>query len=639
MRLINTRTLGLEEFFGDAIPRYAILSHTWGSGEVTFQDWTNLETASKKEGYRKIECARLQALGDGLDFLWVDTNCINKDSSAELTEAINSMYAWYRNAVVCYVYLEGVSYEYPSAIKDIKADSDFSATAFSDETPLNLAETLSDQSAEDYNEDDVLTNNDLIQWRAEFQRQLKAARWFRRGWTLQELLAPRRVHFYNERWSALGTKTSLRYLLSHITGIKPQYLVSLEKSSPSVSQRMSWVSQRCTTRVEDMAYCMLGLFDVNMPLLYGEGSKAFLRLQEEIIKSSDDQTIFCWHSDSSVPQGWVSMLAPAPHHFARSDHYLRAGNADSHPFSMTNMGLSIKQPLLTQTRSGDYGWLASREYWTHGLLLLNVTTQQDSRRDAGLHPHFWIPVWSKGGSNVFVRLGSSSGPIALETSFGLIDARRAVPIIVQHRREKAELDLPKSTIPSSWNYSHALEICHEYGSGVLELKSYPVGQVYHDASRYGLVAANCRLPQYDKSGYRGAIAKVQWSEDGDEESRMFQFWIFFGFYMSWADVNSASFNSASSNFRVFAIDASLNKRLERTTSNWNSENAQKTAALASTMQKNSIGQYYPDQIVYNGFREAICPSISILPSPFHAYSRKEIRMVMLKIGKVTRKPV
>ena len=107
MRLINTRTLKLQEFYGD-IPKYAILSHAWEDGEVSFHEWGDISKASQKRGYTKITGACRQALEDELDYLWCDTNCIDKNSSAELTEAINSMFAWYRDAEVCYAYLSDV---------------------------------------------------------------------------------------------------------------------------------------------------------------------------------------------------------------------------------------------------------------------------------------------------------------------------------------------------------------------------------------------------------------------------------------------------------------------------------------------------------------------------------------------------
>ena len=167
--------------------------------------------------------------------------CIDKTSSAELTEAINSMFRWYKSSEVCYVY-------------------------------------LSDVSSCDY-----------------ILEQFKKARWFQRGWTLQELIAPDNVIFHSKEWHQFGTKAGLSAFISDITNIDPLFLDSENLASASIAQKMSWASKRETSRPEDIAYCLLGIFDVNMPLIYGEGSKAFLRLQEEIITTYPyDFTIFAW---------------------------------------------------------------------------------------------------------------------------------------------------------------------------------------------------------------------------------------------------------------------------------------------------------------------------------------------------------
>ncbi|KAK2027485.1 hypothetical protein LX32DRAFT_683833 [Colletotrichum zoysiae] len=307
MRLINTNTLFLDEFYGDDVPRYAIVSHTWGAGEVTFQDWKDPAVAREKKGFRKIELARAQALRDGLDYLWIDTCCINKDSSAELSEAINSMFAWYECSVKCYAYLSDI--EHP-------------------EGP-----PLSERGG------------------GEQRRTLSRSRWFARGWTLQELLAPREVLFFSAEWNLLGSRRSLADAIQSVTNIDCQYLHRRARkplSAASVAERMSWLSCRRTTRVEDMAYCVLGIFDINMPLLYGEGAKAFTRLQEEILRTSTDQSLFAWSWTESDPGSWVSMLAPSPRNFRNGQGYRPANDATSRPvpYSMTNFGLSVRLTLI-----------------------------------------------------------------------------------------------------------------------------------------------------------------------------------------------------------------------------------------------------------------------------------------------------
>jgi hypothetical protein len=242
MRLLNTYTLKLREFAAKNAPLYAILSHTWEEEEVTFQDIQHLPTARKRKGFDKVQKCCEQAIRDGFGWVWIDTCCIDKSSSTELSEAINSMYQWYKNSTVCYAYLNDVKYQFP--------DID------------------------------------------EFE--FKNCRWFTRGWTLQELIAPLTIEFYASDWSEIGTKTTLEDWIASRTGIPPHILLSDSPSGCTVAQRMSWASDRVTTRAEDMAYCLLGIFNVNMPLLYGEGNRAFIRLQEEIMRKEEDYTLFLW---------------------------------------------------------------------------------------------------------------------------------------------------------------------------------------------------------------------------------------------------------------------------------------------------------------------------------------------------------
>lgn len=156
---------------------------------------------------------------------------------------------------------------------------------------------------------EVLTHENLRT--TEYQRHFCRSKWFTRGWTLQELLAPTQLTFYASGWSKIASRGTLASTISAATNISSKYLQGDERalSQASAAQKMAWLSSRSTTRIEDIAYCVLGIFDINMPLLYGEGSKAFIRLQEEIIKASNDHTIFCWTWISSVPKDWVSHLS------------------------------------------------------------------------------------------------------------------------------------------------------------------------------------------------------------------------------------------------------------------------------------------------------------------------------------------
>lgn len=289
MRLLHTQDLTFREFLDTEIPNYAILSHRWGEDEVTFKEMQK-RTAPAGQGLAKIQGVCSLAAERGFAWVWIDTCCIDKKSSAELSEAINSMFRWYQNATECYVYLSDVS------------------------------------------------------WVELFFRSA----WFTRGWTLQELLANNIVRFYNQEWIYIGDKASLSTEISATTQIPKEYL---EMGSDdlvrwaSSAAKMSWVSRRTTSRVEDIAYCLMGLFDVNMPLLYGEGEKAFIRLQLEIIKKSSDESIFAWLLDLPIDIPYTtSLLAASPAAFASSGDIVRRHFFTRPPWMMTNMGLEFHVP-------------------------------------------------------------------------------------------------------------------------------------------------------------------------------------------------------------------------------------------------------------------------------------------------------
>lgn len=222
------------------IPRYAILSHTWGPDdeEVTFQDLVD-GTARRKAGFDKIEFCATQAKHDDLQYFWIDTCCIDKSNQAELSQAVDSMFRWYQNAARCYVFL-----------------SDVSTNGYGEDCP-----------------------HSVYTWEASFH----ASRWFTRGWTLQELLAPRSVEFFSQDGQRLGDKRSLEEYINRVTGIAIPALRRNDLAQFSIKERFQWAKTRDTKREEDWAYCLQGIFGVSMPIIYGEGkSQAVSRLEKEI---------------------------------------------------------------------------------------------------------------------------------------------------------------------------------------------------------------------------------------------------------------------------------------------------------------------------------------------------------------------
>ncbi|KEY75230.1 hypothetical protein S7711_07144 [Stachybotrys chartarum IBT 7711] len=233
MRLLQRLESGqvtLTDFPNDQVPPpYAILSHTWETDEVLFEHIKD-GTAEAKHGYIKISFCADIAQRDGLQYFWVDTCCIDKASSAEVQESINHV----------------------STTKRRKLSGQSSAYA----------------------------------WESDFRN----SKWFTRGWTLQELLAPASVEFFSREATRLGDKKSLEQHIHEATRIPINALRGHPMLSYSKSQRLAWVEKRNTTREEDKAYCLFGIFDVQVPLLYGEGEeRAFRRLFEEIDKGSNDE--------------------------------------------------------------------------------------------------------------------------------------------------------------------------------------------------------------------------------------------------------------------------------------------------------------------------------------------------------------
>jgi hypothetical protein len=243
MRLLYFDSFGKvtsADFSRKTLPPYAILSHTWGNDEFLFEDLVN-GTGASKAGYKKIIFCGEQAARDSLQYFWVDTCCIDKWKIPELSHAINSMFRWYKNADKCYAFLSDVS------------------------APTTDAQLHQDE------------------WEASFRK----SRWFTRGWTLQELLAPASVEFFSLEGQRIGDKASLMQQIFEITHIPVTALQGDALDEFSVRERMAWMAGRQTKEEEDMAYSLIGLLSVSMEFRYGEGKeRALNRLQEEIEKGS-----------------------------------------------------------------------------------------------------------------------------------------------------------------------------------------------------------------------------------------------------------------------------------------------------------------------------------------------------------------
>jgi hypothetical protein len=291
----------LAEFHSPQIPPYAILSHRWGPDyeEVTYKDL--IEGANKsKVGYEKLHFCAKQTAKDGLQYFWIDTCCIDKSSSAELSEAINSMFRWYNDATICYVYLSDV--------------------VGNQNTDIGYSSYQSLDSA------------------------FRASKWFTRGWTLQELIAPRSIEFFSAQGERLGDKNSLEREIYDITGIPIAVLQGSHLSTFSVEERMSWVAKRETKREEDIVYSLLGIFNVHMSPIYGEGREnAFRRLRKEITESSQGET-----SDSPrtfTNQYGISIhVVPSVHYFAstRDDMLLAHAFLGTFPPTRSTQCIAMK---------------------------------------------------------------------------------------------------------------------------------------------------------------------------------------------------------------------------------------------------------------------------------------------------------
>ena len=302
MRLLNIEDFKIQDITETsklrraALAQCAIISHRWGreENELTFQKHEELikdEVKSKdytkqlnnpgttpsssegeSEGSFKLARACLKAREQrkmGLKYIWIDTCCINKQKLNETEKSIISMSRWYSSAKVCFAYLPDVS----------------------EDSPQELERDL---------------EGNIIKPRV---GSFESSDWFTRGWTSQELLAPKTMYFFDRYWRFLGTKDTLSAQIQKVTGIEAQYLHG-DVSQACLAVKMSWLARRQTTEVEDMAYCMFGLFGINTSVRYGEGEGAFIRLgQELIMQKPPDESLFAWRNSRIASSG---LLAPWP---------------------------------------------------------------------------------------------------------------------------------------------------------------------------------------------------------------------------------------------------------------------------------------------------------------------------------------
>ncbi|KAL9105636.1 MAG: hypothetical protein Q9227_009215, partial [Pyrenula ochraceoflavens] len=346
-------------------PRYAILSHRWYDEEIKLEDLPSLhqlrgdKLAPKMPSAKKVEMFCKTAQQRGYSYAWMDTCCIAQRDPAELSTAINSMYSWYKDAAACFVYL-----------------SDFDSRGY-----------LSHRDEE--GNEQVLECTNPTQ-----------SCWFTRGWTLQELVASKNVEFFDRNWIPIGNKTSEKAAfektkkigvqdVSNVTGIDRRVLMGHQPvGAMSIANRMSWFHNRTTTVPEDSAYCLLGIFGVNMPLLYGEGSeRAFHRLQEEIMKYSDDHSLFAWLSPTGEGYNPTGLLAPSPKCFKDSGAFYHQPTPQSNsPFAMTNKGLNIDLRLMRYQDKDiatlDCGGLENGRHLSIWLRCVSEVTNQYVRIDS-----------------------------------------------------------------------------------------------------------------------------------------------------------------------------------------------------------------------------------------------------------------
>ncbi|KID79353.1 Vegetative incompatibility protein HET-E-1 [Metarhizium brunneum] len=421
MRLLKTANYALFEAHDIPVPfpHYAILSHTWTSPkeEITYQDIRKRKSdiennIYKQKGWSKLTKFCDRAAKDGWDWAWMDNCCIDKTNPADIQEAINAMFRYYQDAGLCYAYLEDV--DALAALED--------AGLHEDEDPDEIA-NLNDIACPDSLAYEAL-HSDFIK-----------ARWFSRGWTLQELLAPHYLVFVDREWRRIGSRETWASEIKEASSIEARHLTSFRPTdfqSCSIAMRLSWASRRVTTVQEDETYSLLGLFGVSLPLIYGEGRwRAFNRLQRELITVYNDDSIFAWTveqptvSGQSNNSGW-GILASSSEQFRGASEIESLGHFSS-SFSMTNRGLEMRAKLIRHkgdpslcllrlncgVQPGGYVGIYLRHvYDAYDRVHVQELCDMDN-----LDPNDW--EGERGNSPILIRVSSSADTLTRSSIFAL----------------------------------------------------------------------------------------------------------------------------------------------------------------------------------------------------------------------------
>lgn len=267
MRFLHTKTFVLHDFTGPP-SSYAVFFHAHGSDDIGFEDFSKPQMLLCKDGFHRLWQACSRARNHGSEWLWSDAVCIDRGSSTALTEAFNSLARIYQHCIFSIIYLED------------------------------------------------LPCSDCVG--GGLEKRLAKCAWLRNVWVLPQLIFPKHSFIYDRDWAEIGTKASLARQLSLVTSIEQSVLINpAALGEYSVAKRMSWASHLEASRPEDRSFALLGILGVHMPIVYGEGQKAFIRLQEEILRDTNDYSLFAWRPE--VPQEYRGLFAYSPAEFQHFD--------------------------------------------------------------------------------------------------------------------------------------------------------------------------------------------------------------------------------------------------------------------------------------------------------------------------------